>query len=701
MRRLIILGLIALAACDDPGTGIIDTDRNGVLAGIAYVDRDADARLSGPDVVAVGVRAALLREASGDTVAQATTRNDGTFVMTNVPVGRYRLVAALGALGDTLQVQKIDSASVTITVADTAVRSIRIGYPVISAAEFRTAAAGRRYVVEGIALTGWSTYGDATLHVADGTGSLRAIRVLGTAAQSGDSVRVLGTAGVSSGRPVLADALAHIAASARGLPPVDSVGTGAAATAAGGTRADGQVRIAGAIILDTATVAGHRILGVDDGSGRLEVVLDQAVSFNPGPYVPGGTFAGAGVLVPPPSGDHWRLRPRDRNEAAVTFPSISIAAARAAEAGRRVVVEAVALNNWVTFGDSTLHVVDATGAMRAVRVTVTSGTIIAGDSIRLLGTIGTRNGQPVITAATASLLLRGVGAAEPDSVSTSAAASANAGALDAYHVKVAGEVVGTQAMGNGDVALTVNDGSGALVVLLDRDVSFPSYNTGVILTATGVLVPTGTGTWQLKPRSSADLSATWPTVTIADARQLPAGKTVYVHGLALNARSAYSDGAVHVFDRSDAIRVLNLPASAAMFAGDSVRVLGTVAMRNGQPVLINASGSVLLSGVGLPAPDSLSTEDAASANAGDRDAWLVAISGTISAVTNVSGGLRLTVSDGSGNVFVFLDQSLGYAAGNYVVGATVQARGVLVPETSGTTWLVKPRTLGDVSVTAP
>lgn len=894
-RALILCGALAASACAENGGGIIDTNRTGVLAGSAYVDRDADGRESAGDVPAAGVNAALLLEGTGDTIARATTRADGTFVMPSVPVGRYRLVANRGTLGDTLEVQRIDSASVSIAAGDTAMRSIRIGYPLVSSTSFRGTPVGRRIVIEGIALNGWSSLGDATLHLQDPGGAVRTIRVGSTAIQAGDSIRVLGTTGVSDGRPVLADVTAHLLAgarvvpvadsistaaaataingqrpdalvrvagavvrdtaiageymrigvddgsgrvelfvrratafpqelaqpgaivsavgvlapqatgsgwqirprvpndvtatfptatvaqirtmplgnrvrmegialtgrntfgdatihvrdntgairavrvaptgavagdsirvlgtlgiedgrlamvdavvtvlvAARGLPPVDSVSTATAATAANGVRADGQLRIAGAVIQDTSRIAGDRILTVDDGSGPLDVMLDTSVSFNPESWVPGGTFTGAGVLVPNPTGSAWRLKPRDRFEAEVTFPTMTVAQVRLEDEGRRVVVQGLALNSWAAFGDSTVHLLDSTGALRSVRVVVTSGAILTGDSIRLLGTVGRRNQQPVLTNVSGSMLRRGMLVPEPDSVSTAVARTAGGGARDANQVRVGGTILGTQTLPGGDQVISINDGSGLFEVVFTSGINFGQgpFVPGALMRATGVLVPKTDGTWQLRPRNANDVSATYPTVTIAQARQMDPGRIVWIHGLALNGRATFSDGAVHVFDRDQAIRVLNLPGSLAAFAGDSVRFQGTVSIRNGQPVLVSASGSVLMSGIGVPAPDSLSVRRAMTADNGARDARFVALHGTVASVDSLADGdYRVRIFADGDSMNVFLDRNTGFPVGAYLKGAVIRVRGLLVPEASGVTWEIRPRVLSDVVVTSP
>lgn len=699
MRRFIPTLLAAVALSCTDGGGPIGLDGTGEVRGVAYIDRDADGRLGQlTDASAAGVHAALLLESTGDTVARATTGPDGVFAMNRVPIGRYRLVATRGALGDSVAVLQIDSAVFSLAQDDTARREIRLGYPALSVAQVRVTPLGRRIVLDGVALNGWSTFGDSTVHVRDATGAIRAVRTPQSAVQAGDSIRVLGTVGVNDGHPVIADAALRVLTAAVGLPAVDSVSTAAAASALNGTRSDGHVRIAGAVIQDTARVAGNLIIGVDDGSGRLEVVLDANVSFNAGPYVPGGTFAGRGVLVPAPGGATWRLKPRDRDEATISFPTVPIADARMAEQGRRIVIEGIALNGWTTFGDSTVHLMDASGFIRGVRVL---SNVAAGDSIRMLGTVSTRDGQPVLTTISPTLIRAAVGTGTPDSLSTSAAAEADGGSLDAAHARVGGTIVAAQTLPNGDRVLGVDDGSGRIDVVLDANVTFNvgPYEPGALLRASGVLVPTFSGDWQLKPRSASDVVATYPTVTIAEARALAVGKTVYVQGRALNGWITFADSTVHVTDASGALRVLRVP-STTLFAGDSIRVLGTVAIRNAQPVLIAGSAAVLQAGVGLPAIDSLSTAVAADADGGSRDADQVAVSGVITATTlNGAGDLVLTINDGSGRLDVVLDGDVGFPTAGYDVGDEVRARGVLVPVSAATSWELKPRSLTEVAIT--
>src|SRR5687768_6217739 len=78
-------------------------------------------------------------------------------------------------------------------------------------------------------------------------------------------------------------------------------------------------------------------------------------------------------------------------------PTVSVAGARALPVGRRVFIEGVTLNAWTTYGDSTLHVADSTGVIRATRVAFVA--VSSGQRVRVLGTTDVRDGQGTLTDA--------------------------------------------------------------------------------------------------------------------------------------------------------------------------------------------------------------------------------------------------------------------------------------------------------------
>ena len=507
MRRILPVLLASTAlSCSDGGDPISIDDRTGVVQGIAYVDRNADGMFtSASDALAQGAVAALVLDATGDTAATAITAADGSFRMADVPIGRYRLVARRGALGDTVDVQAIVDPVFSLASNDTVVRDIRIGYPHVSTADLRGLPAGRRAVVEGIALNAWSTFGDSSVHVLDDEGSIRAVRVAQSGLQAGDSVRLLGTVASRDGQPVLTAVTPTIIRTGVGLPSADSVSTMTAASASAGVMDAGLARVAGPIVAAQTLPNGDMLIGVNDGSGLLEVLLDDQIPFVAAQFQPGALLRATGVLVP--SGGTWQLKPRSSADASATYETVSVAEARALPVGKTVYIEGVALNARVTFGDNTVHVRDASDVIRTLGVPQTA--ILAGDSVRILGTVAMRNGQPVLTASAASVLLAGVGLPAIDSASTAIAASAEGGVRDADHVAVSGVISATANRGGGEVTLTISDGSGDLIVVLDPDVGFATGNYGVgdSVRVRGVLVPAADGTsWELKPRSTGEIA---------------------------------------------------------------------------------------------------------------------------------------------------------------------------------------------------
>jgi hypothetical protein len=193
---------------------------------------------------------------------------------------------------------------------------------------------------------------------------------------------------------------------------------------------------------------------------------------------------------------------------AASYPHISVRAARTTvPQGRRVFVEGIVLNARGTFRDTTMHVQDTSAAIRTTRVRVT--TAQPGDSVRIRGTTSLRDGQRTLDDIT-TIVLRGSFLPPFTTVTTLQAASASGGALDAQQLQVLSATVTDTATVGGDFRLIVNDGSGALEVLLDATAVPPTppglYVPGNKFDIVGLAVPTSVATvWRLKPRTAADL----------------------------------------------------------------------------------------------------------------------------------------------------------------------------------------------------
>lgn len=181
--------------------------------------------------------------------------------------------------------------------------------------------------------------------------------------------------------------------------------------------------------------------------------------------------------------------------------------------GTRIFVTGVALHARGTFSDTLLHVADTSGAIRASRIRPASAPAVAGDSVRLRARVGERLGERTLDDVTVFVVAPTFVPAVV-SVTTADAATADGGVLDAALVQVIDALVTDTATVGGHVTMTVTDGSGALTVVLDRaaDVAFRAplplgvYQAGNRFDLVGVLVPTGTGSFVLRPRSALDLT---------------------------------------------------------------------------------------------------------------------------------------------------------------------------------------------------
>jgi len=190
---------------------------------------------------------------------------------------------------------------------------------------------------------------------------------------------------------------------------------------------------------------------------------------------------------------------------AVSYPSYGIAAARALPAGKKIFVPGIVLNPPALFSDTSVFLADSSGAIRGTDVRAPSA--FQGDTVRFLGVTGRRDGQPVLARVTVYDITFGTLPA-PVRVTTAQAASAEGGTLDARLVKVVNaEITDTTTDADGNYLVTVDDSTGALTVFFDRNASLTqsAYVPGVNVDVTGLLVPTGTGTWVLRPRANSDI----------------------------------------------------------------------------------------------------------------------------------------------------------------------------------------------------
>lgn len=493
-----------LGGCQNAGQDrVLGIEATAEVRGVAYFDANRSRGLDSIDTRMQGLRVFLSAPGTLDTLATAVSNASGVLRFTGVSVGRYDVGVDLVSAGDTVVVVRVDTSRIDLLPGDTVSVSVGVSYPLVTVAEARALPAGKKVFVAGVALTGTNVFADTTAHLAAGTGPLRLVRVFSGLFAAGDSVLARGTVSLRDGQPVLRD----VSVFGRGigtLVPPESLTTATAAGAKAGALDAGLARIGGTL-QDTVTVGRDLALNVSDGSGVLRVLLDADVAFQLSPYlVNPARIIATGVLVPGAAAGTWYLKPRSDADLRVLIDVLSTAQVRQRSAGTRVFVDGVALNRPNLFGDSTLHVADTSGAIRVVRTV--QGNVFAGDSLRVAGTVATRDGQPVISNPT--LYRLGLGT-QPNArlVTTAEAASAIGGVLDASLVRITGSIQSTSTGSGGDFRAVVNDGSGNVTVVLDGDIGInhTAWINGATVDVRGLLVPES-GVWVVKPRAPGDVA---------------------------------------------------------------------------------------------------------------------------------------------------------------------------------------------------
>jgi hypothetical protein len=130
-----------------------------------------------------------------------------------------------------------------------------------------------------------------------------------------------------------------------------------------------------------------------------------------------------------------------------------------------VIVKGLMLTNLNVFGDSTANVTDVAAAIRLTNATSVGPQPSPGDSVRVLGTVATRAGQPVLDSARVTAFQAGPPPAPVDQT-TLQANTAEGGAHDAALVFLNNAVIQTDtATVNGDYTFSVDDGSGSVKVV--------------------------------------------------------------------------------------------------------------------------------------------------------------------------------------------------------------------------------------------
>lgn len=192
-------------------------------------------------------------------------------------------------------------------------------------------------------------------------------------------------------------------------------------------------------------------------------------------------------------------------------------------------------------------------------------------------------------------------------------------------------------------------------------------------------------------------------VTIAQARALPAGRRVFIRGRVLSPMQFFRDSSSFVMDASGTMRIVgsrHRPGRAGNNVGDSVSVLGTTGVRQGQPVLLAGLFASLGNGP-APVPQPVTVAEASTAKGGTLDAALVSVTGAkINDTMPVLPDFLVRIAE-AGNAAiradVIIDSLVPVLSTFFKPGLTITVKGVLVPKGDGT-WVLKPRGGGDITL---
>ncbi len=194
-----------------------------------------------------------------------------------------------------------------------------------------------------------------------------------------------------------------------------------------------------------------------------------------------------------------------------SYPKVPLGSVDTVPLGRQIFVEGIGLNSVVTNGPRELHLRSEGDALRVTNVVRRA--IGVGDSVRVRGRRASEAGQPVLTGAELFLIRSSVEDPEPLALTTGTTATAQGSVFGAELARIRSADLLAARNELNDVILTVDDGTGALEILLrsflGADASFFHPDSVRIREATGLLIPfvdeAGETRWRLATRSSADL----------------------------------------------------------------------------------------------------------------------------------------------------------------------------------------------------
>lgn len=190
----------------------------------------------------------------------------------------------------------------------------------------------------------------------------------------------------------------------------------------------------------------------------------------------------------------------------VSYATLSLAEARAAQPGARVFVHGVVTSPLQAFADQATFLSGGGAQLRVVPSAHRPGRNgnNIGDSVIVLGRLAQEHGQPVLRDG--EVLTVGSRAPLPlTDVTVAEIATARGGALDAAAVQAPRSVIADTASVGAEFHVRIATDPDTAMVVFDANLPVAKVNfiPGREMTTRGVLVPIAPGTWILKPRPVA------------------------------------------------------------------------------------------------------------------------------------------------------------------------------------------------------
>jgi hypothetical protein len=354
---------------------------------------------------------------------------------------------------------------------------------------------------------------------------------------------------------------------------------------------------------------------------------------------------------------------------------IPVSAARASSAGATVAVEGVI--TWQSFRTNLdAYVQDATGGIAMFQGSL--GAAVAGDSVRVIGTISVFNGEVQISPVTSVDVL---GSSTVPDARVVSAAEINAGGFQGELVVIDATVDSLQVFSFDNHNVWLSDAAGDdFYVFVDSRVGVGSadWTVGELYAVYGILT-TNTGTtpnYRIELRGPGDMVLGGSSTDIGDARTM-IGSQVTVEAVVTWQQNW--DSRVYYFQDATGGLTAFDAGSITLARGDRIRVRGTVGAFRGEVQLSPVASRAVVSAGAPVTPRAVTAQDIMG---NLYQGELVTITGTVDSITTDGfDNASVYLSDAAGDDFLVFNDSRNLVASTaFTVGNSYTVTGVLTTD---------------------